>query len=518
MHSPRFRWTAPVPSFALALALCAACAAPAAAAPGDQLFAGRQVHAIGITFAEPAFWDSLTRFYDEGEERYLPATVVVNGVTYTDVGVRFKGNSSYLHPNGKKPFRLSFDEFVGSQRLDGLKGVHLNNCWSDPSFLREKLHLDFLREAGVPAPRANFATLALNGEPWGFYSLVEHVDKTFLTSRFGNKNGAFFKAVDGLGSELMLSDFRWLGPDAETYEDLYERKSDDEEDSWPPLLALLDTLAHAADPAAALPEVVDVPAFARAMAADNLLASLDSYAGTGRNFYVYFDESDGRMRWIAWDTGLSFGRYPMGPDPRRLPVDWVSDPLLRPLLAKVLATPALRSAYFAEYRALFEDVFSAGAMIARVDTLADLVRPYVQADPRRMYTAGEFELALTTDFMDGGVRVPGLKPFVAARAAEVRTALAREGAPPVAPVRLAQNHPNPAHARTRVAFELETAGRARLEVFDLAGRRVAAPLDAELSAGPHEVELDVAGLAPGLYLYRLRAGAGERSRRMLVLP
>lgn len=514
MRSPRLSTLAPL----LALVLAPGLAPPAAAAPGDRLFAGRQVHAIEITFAGPAFWDSLTRFYDEGDERYLPATVVVDGVTYPDVGVRFKGNSSYTHPNGKKPFRLAFDEFVGSQRLDGLKGVHLNNGWSDPSFLREKLHLDFLREAGVPAPRANFATLALNGEPWGLYSLVEHVDKTFLTSRFGNRNGAFFKAVDGLDPPTAISDFAWYGPDHEGYEDRYERKSDDEDDSWPPLLALLDTLAHAADPAAALPAVVDVTAFARAMAADNLLANLDSYAGTGRNFYVYFDESDGRMRWIAWDTGLSFGRYPMGPDPRRLPVDWVSDPLLRPLLARVLATPALRATYFAQYRALLEDVFSAGAMIASVDTLADLVRPYVQADPKRMYTAGEFERSLDSDFMDGGTRVPGLKPFLAARAAEVRTALAREGAPPVAPVHLAQNRPNPAHASTRVAFELETAGRARLEVFDLAGRRVATPLDAELGAGPHEVELDVGGLAPGLYLYRLRAGAGERSRRMLVLP
>lgn len=514
MRFPRLSTLAPL----LALALASGAAPPALAAPGDQLFAGRQVHAIEITFGQPAFWDSLTRFYDEGDERYLPATVTVNGVAYPDVGVRFKGNSSYTHPNGKKPFRLSFDEFTGSQRLDGLKGVHLNNCWSDPSFLREKLHLDFLRAAGVPAPRANFATLALNGEPWGFYSLVEHVDKTFLGTRFGNKNGAFFKAVDGLELPPRLSDFVWYGADHEAYEDRYERKSDDEEDSWPPLVALLDSLAHAADPAAALTAMMDVPAFARAMAADNLLASLDSYAGTGRNFYVYFDESDGRMRWIAWDTGLSFGRYPMGPDPRRLPVDWVSDPLQRPLLARVLATPALRSVYFAEYRALFEQVFSAEEMIARVDTLADLVRPHVQADPRRMYTAGEFELALTSDLMDDGIRVPGLKPFVAARAAEVGSALAREGAPPLAPVRLAQNHPNPAHARTRVAFELAAAGRARLEVFDLAGRRVAAPLDAVLGAGPHEVDLDVAGLAPGLYLYRLSAGAGGRSRRMLVVP
>lgn len=516
MRSPRIPTLVPAAALAAALALLAA--APAAAAPGDQLFAGRQVHAIEITFEQPAFWDSLTLFYDEGEERYLPAKVVVNGVTYDDVGVRFKGNSSYTHPNDKKPFRLSFDEFVGSQRLDGLKGVHLNNCWSDPSFLREKLHLDFLRAAGIPGPRANFATLVLNGEPWGFYSLVEHVDKTFLTSRFGNKNGAFFKAVDGEGTGSPVSDFRWLGPDAGAYESLYEIKSDDEAASWPRLLAVIDTLAHAADPAVALPAVVDVPAFARAMAADNLLANLDSYAGTGRNFYVYFDEAGGLMRWIVWDTGLSFGRFVIGPDPRRLPLDFVYDAPGRPLFAKVLGTPALRDAYFAEYRSLFEDVFSAAAMSATVDTLADLVRPHVQADDRKMYTSGQFEQSLVADVLDGEFRVPGLKPFLATRSAEVRAALDRLGPGGAAGPRLAQNRPNPARARTTVAFELASAGRARLEVFDLAGRRVAAPLDAVLGAGPHEADLDVSALAPGLYLYRLRAGTGERSRRMLVLP
>lgn len=516
MTSPRF----PIPGACatLALGLLAALAAPAAAAPGDQLFAGRQVHAVAITFEQPAFWDSLTAFYAAGKEQYLPATVVVNGVAYANVGVRFKGNSSYLHPYDKKPFRLAFDEFDDDQRLDGLKGVHLNNCWGDPTFLREKLHLDFLRAAGVAAPRANFATLTLNGQPWGFYSLVEHVDKTFLSSRFGNKNGAFFKAVDGLGSDLMLSDFRWLGPEAATYADLYELKSDDEDASWPRLLAVLDTLAHAADPATALPAVVNVAAFVRAMAADNLLVNLDSYAGTGRNFYVYFDQASGLMEWIVWDTGLSFGRYPMGADPAGLPLDWVGEPALRPLLATVLATPALRSTYLAEYRTLFEQSFPASAMVARVDTLADQVRPHVQADPRKMYSSGQFEWNLVSDMTDDGNRVPGLKSFIAARAASVASQFATLESPAGPAVRLAQNHPNPAAARTTIAFDLRSPGRARLEVFDLAGRRVAAPLDAVLGAGPHEADLDVSGLAPGVYLYRVRTGTGERSRRMLVLP
>ncbi len=70
------------------------------------------------------------------------------------------------------------------------------------------------RSSGVAAPRGDFAWLTLNGQPWGLYGLVEHVDKTFLGTRFGTKNGAFFKSAD---SEAALgpSDFAWYGPGAD---------------------------------------------------------------------------------------------------------------------------------------------------------------------------------------------------------------------------------------------------------------------------------------------------------------
>ncbi len=67
----------------------------------------------------------------------------------------------------------------------------------------------------------------------------------------------------------------------------------------------------------------------------------------------------------------------------------------------------------------------------------------------------------------------------------------------------------------------EGAGRVRLEVFDLTGRRVAVPLDAPLAAGTHTVAwngADAGGrrLANGVYLVRLDAG-GRRETRRIVL-
>lgn len=67
----------------------------------------------------------------------------------------------------------------------------------------------FCKDAGIIAPRANFAKVSLNDTAFAFYSLIEHVDKTFLNARFGNKNGDLFKTVDDFGAANLISDFQW---------------------------------------------------------------------------------------------------------------------------------------------------------------------------------------------------------------------------------------------------------------------------------------------------------------------
>ncbi len=78
--------------------------------------------------------------------------------------------------------------------------------------------------------------------------------------------------------------------------------------------------------------------------------------------------------------------------------------------------------------------------------------------------------------------------------------------------------PNPFGATTSLAFDLPSAGRAQLVVFDVAGRRVKGLVDGEMPAGRHAVSWDAtddAGrkVAPGVYFYRLTTpdGAGTKS-------
>jgi hypothetical protein len=82
---------------------------------------------------------------------------------------------------------------------------------------------------------------------------------------------------------------------------------------------------------------------------------------------------------------------------------------------------------------------------------------------------------------------------------------------------LAQNFPNPFNPSTSISYQLPAAGHVRLLVSDQLGREVATVVDQRQEAGSHVVRFNAAGLASGMYFYRLTSGAATQVRRMLLL-
>ena len=82
---------------------------------------------------------------------------------------------------------------------------------------------------------------------------------------------------------------------------------------------------------------------------------------------------------------------------------------------------------------------------------------------------------------------------------------------------LGQSFPNPFRGRTTIPVALAEATHARLDVFDVMGRRVATLLDEALSAGSYTVEFDAAALPAGLYVYRLTTATATRTGRMTLV-
>lgn len=99
-----------------------------------------------------------------------------------------------------------------------------------------------------------------------------------------------------------------------------------------------------------------------------------------------------------------------------------------------------------------------------------------------------------------------------------------DGRPPAASTRtqLFQNHPNPFNPRTSISFELGSPSQVRIDIFDLAGRRVRRLLDQSMGTGSHHVlwrGLDDDGnpVSSGVYLIRFRAGSYERTIRATLV-
>ena len=78
---------------------------------------------------------------------------------------------------------------------------------------------------------------------------------------------------------------------------------------------------------------------------------------------------------------------------------------------------------------------------------------------------------------------------------------------------LHENYPNPFNPSTTIRYELPKASIVRLSVYDILGREVSVLVNERKNAGAYQVKFDAAGLASGLYLYRLTAGSFVQTRR-----
>jgi hypothetical protein len=83
--------------------------------------------------------------------------------------------------------------------------------------------------------------------------------------------------------------------------------------------------------------------------------------------------------------------------------------------------------------------------------------------------------------------------------------------------KLQQNYPNPFNPSTIIQYAIPTASNVKIEIFDITGEKVATLIDGFKSEGYYEVSFNANGLASGLYLYRISAGAFVQTRKMILM-
>lgn len=82
---------------------------------------------------------------------------------------------------------------------------------------------------------------------------------------------------------------------------------------------------------------------------------------------------------------------------------------------------------------------------------------------------------------------------------------------------LHQNYPNPFNPSTNISFEINEAGFVKLDVFNSLGQRVKTLVDANLSAGNHQVEFNAANLNSGVYYYTLQFKNNSVTRKCILV-
>jgi hypothetical protein len=240
--------------------------------------------------------------------------VTFDGETYRDVGVRYKGNYTFLvtAKSLKKSLKLDLNRHVKGQKLDGLTMLSFNCNVSDPTRAREALSYAFFRDAGVPAPRTAFAELTLtvpgkyDNELVGVYTVVEQVNKQFLKQHFKDGTGMLLKPEGLHGGPA------YLGANWKLYEGRYRPKNPPTVEQKQRLIDFAKLISRGTDEAFAreVGSYLDVEAFLRFIAANALLSNLDSYLGYGHNYFLYLVPRTNKFVFIPWDLDLSLATWP----------------------------------------------------------------------------------------------------------------------------------------------------------------------------------------------------------------
>ncbi len=480
------------------------------AAAGDSIWGANFIHDIYLNFTQTGFYDSLINTHTT--DTYMKCDMIFDGRSMPSIGAKFKGNSSFNNPSVKKSMKLDLNYYVVGQDYDNIKKLNLNNGFKDPSFLREKLALDFMNSHNVNAPRCTFARVFFNNVYWGLYALVEDVDGKFLKQHFPDNNGNLYKG-DPSG------DLKWYGSSAASYYTHYELSYSSTVIDWSDLVHLLDignntssTVYHDS-----LETVLDSWSFLYYMAAQNIFVNLDSYIGTGHNYYMFDDSTNFFFHFIAWDVNESFGNFNMTMSLSQLEnlnYDYLSQPANRPLAQKMFADPTYRSYYIASFCAMMPD-FTNANLDPKIDSLANAIRADVYADPNKFFTNQQFEDNLTMNIGN----TAGLKPFITARAASLSTQLQPFGCWTGVPENNSASQalsvfPNPSSSSATIVLPSSwILTDCTIHIFDAQGREISNE-NLESSSNNSYV-LSTENMTNGIYFITLTNGAGERMQSRL---
>lgn len=353
--------------------------------------------------------------YTREKPMWVTATIEFEGKTWTNVGVRYKGNSSlrgaWSSGSLKLPFKLDFDEFedeypkIDNQRFYGFKQLSLANNFSDNAFLRDTITYELLAEAGLvaaeSAPYEVFLDYGDGPVNLGLYTMIEVIDDTVVSRHFNDDSGNIYEG-DGPAASLAAGTFDQI-------ETSFQKENNTSAADWSEIEALYEVLhsdKRTTDPEAwraELESIFDVDTFLKWLALGAVIQHWDTYGAMPHNYYLYNDPDTGRLTWISWDHNMVLdgmggpmggpppgadrgsaagmgrpggnigGRMSVSLDRTEVGEDW-------PLIRFLLDEPLYFDRYVGYLAEISTEVFDPDRLAEQIQAQAELLAPYAGAE------------------------------------------------------------------------------------------------------------------------------------------
>lgn len=373
----------------------------------DGLFDRTILRSVYLTFTNSNWATLLANARTSGGN--VPCNLrLENGVTATNVGARYKGNSSYSMGGTKKSVNLDINYTNSEARVMGFRAINLNNAAGDNTIMREPLYFNVLRDY-APCPHGTMARLYINGAYWGVYSMVDQNNNELLDEYFPSHDGDRWRAPNigggaggggpgggggGGGFTSAASAFSYLGATASSYANNYELKSENSTNAWERLVHAIDVLNNT--PTAKLRDSVEdafaVDRWLWFLAVENIFVDDDSYWNKGADYAFYYEPESGRIHPVEHDGNEAFTAA-MG-------INYTLSPVIgstgtnRPLLLKFLGIPELRQRYLAHMRTVLAERFHPSILTTAIDQYRDLTSAAIIEDPKKSFNTAGYNSAV----------------------------------------------------------------------------------------------------------------------------
>jgi spore coat protein CotH len=419
----------------------------------EELYDPNVIRTIFLDFEDEDWEAQMADFKPTDVE--VPAKMLVDGMSYENVGVGFRGASSFfmVGPGSKRSLSISMDLVNHDQRLLGYKSLNLLNSNGDGTLMRSVLY-SFVANQLIPTPKVNLVRVVINGEDWGIYQNAQQFDKTFVKDSLKSKAGSRWKVP---GSPRGGGGLTYVSAKVDDYRRLYSIKSEDSDAAWQRLILLCKTLNETPieQLEEALKPMLDIDNVLKFLALDVALINNDGYWVRASDYNIFLDDK-GIFKLVPHDMNETFSRAQMGPGGGRgfggpggggpggvgpggggpggggpggggpgrggpagsAAVDL--DPLVglddasKPLRSKLLKVPSLRKRYLQYVYAVADKGLDWNSLGPIVEGHRDRVSEFVKIDTRKLSSNEAFEMGTATDISNPG-REMNLKQFAEER-------------------------------------------------------------------------------------------------------